>query len=348
MRSAMSDDRRARTLEPAGLQRRFVVLTARRLRRRRTKPAAARCPRKLRREAAARVAARIAAAAARTGTARSGSEAAAVRARSEAATRPEPPPSGSRLARTRGTRRADARPTGARRLRLRDEHELPLVVMVPPVVEANRLVSALARDADDTGDHAARLVREGPLPCRRRECRRLLLTTSSWRLPTSSRRLSTSSRRLPAATRRLPRARGTADAARRLPQRHEVLAGDRVLVFLAQELLLDEHVDARRQRPRSRPALEETDRPRVLLTPEDQLRLFFPLSHRLPHGKGDAQHHAHHAQRYEQDGHGIARFRAPLGPGDRIRRAAGCTGWRRAARRRAHTSRAAMRRNRRG
>jgi len=52
--------------------------------------------------------------------------------------------------------------------------------------------------------------------------------------------------------------------------------------------------------------LKQPDGARVLLTPEDELLLFFALRHLFPDGHRHGHHHGHDAHRNEQHGHGVA------------------------------------------
>jgi hypothetical protein len=90
-----------------------------------------------------------------------------------------------------------------------------------------------------------------------------------------------------------------------LRDRHEIVVGNRIFVFLAQKPLLDQQVDAGRRGVREFP-LEQPDRARVLLASEDELGLFFALGYLLPDGHRDGQHDGHDGHAHEQGGHGIA------------------------------------------
>jgi len=79
-------------------------------------------------------------------------------------------------------------------------------------------------------------------------------------------------------------------------KRLKIVSCNRVLVLLSQEPLFYEDVEIRRQRPRAGASLEEPNGTGVLLTSEDELFFFFPLSHLFPRGHGDGQHDAHDAQ----------------------------------------------------
>jgi hypothetical protein len=90
-----------------------------------------------------------------------------------------------------------------------------------------------------------------------------------------------------------------------LPHQGEVVVGDRILVSLAQVLLVDEHVEVRRQRARL-PALEKLDCPRVLLAAKDELRFLLSPRHLLPHGHGRRHQNRDDAQPDEECHHGVA------------------------------------------
>jgi hypothetical protein len=56
--------------------------------------------------------------------------------------------------------------------------------------------------------------------------------------------------------------------------RNEFVVCDRIFEFLAEEPLLDQHIEARRKRAWTVLALEEADRARVLLAAKHELGLF--------------------------------------------------------------------------
>ncbi len=91
-------------------------------------------------------------------------------------------------------------------------------------------------------------------------------------------------------------------------QELEVAAGDGVLVLLPQVAVVEEHVDAGRQRV-GELALIEGDRPRVLLAAEDQLGFLFTPGRRVPDRERDGHHHRHHAHGDEQRRHRVAALR---------------------------------------
>jgi hypothetical protein len=107
----------------------------------------------------------------------------------------------------------------------------------------------------------------------------------------------------------LPRLGGTRRGDIRLSCRngHEILIGDRVLVFLAEKALLNQDVECRRWRvgvflPK------KAYRSGVLLASKNQLLLFLALRHLLPNRHRSGQHDGHDAQSDEQHRHGVAVF----------------------------------------
>ena len=95
-------------------------------------------------------------------------------------------------------------------------------------------------------------------------------------------------------------------------QRHELAVfRHRVLVFLAQEPVLDQKVDARGKGVRQVGVLEpeEGDRARVLLAAENELGLLFPLRLVTPDRHRDRQQNGHDGERDEQRRHGISALR---------------------------------------
>jgi hypothetical protein len=91
----------------------------------------------------------------------------------------------------------------------------------------------------------------------------------------------------------------------RLRERHEVLAGDRVLVLLAEKLLLDQHVKGRRIRVGELP-LKHPDRVGDGLAPENELLFFLPLCHLFPHRHGDGHHDRDDREPDDQGRHRVA------------------------------------------
>ena len=82
--------------------------------------------------------------------------------------------------------------------------------------------------------------------------------------------------------------------------------GHRILIFLAQESLLDEDVDALGEVARAHLSLEVVDGPGVLLSAENELRFLLPLRLVPPdrHRHGHQQHHDGEAD--QQRRHGIS------------------------------------------
>jgi hypothetical protein len=170
---------------------------------------------------------------------------------------------------------------GADRL-LVDEYEGPFVVMIAPLVQANRFSLALASHADHSArHHAARCAqRAGRL---RRAAERASGGTPAARL-----------HGLPRRTRlRLLRP----------AERLEVVVRNRVLVFLADEVSIHERVESGRKR--SHLGLVQANRANVLLAAEDELFFLLALGLVPPHGQYDRHQDRHHRQRHQQRGHRV-------------------------------------------
>jgi hypothetical protein len=82
--------------------------------------------------------------------------------------------------------------------------------------------------------------------------------------------------------------------------------GHRVLVLLAQETLIDEHIDVGGTGARSVAAFPQADGTHVLLAAEDELGLLLPLRLVPPGGQHGAHQHGHDRQRHQQGRHGVA------------------------------------------
>jgi hypothetical protein len=91
----------------------------------------------------------------------------------------------------------------------------------------------------------------------------------------------------------------------RLRERHEVLAGDRVFVLLAEKLLLDQHVEGGRIRVGELP-LKHPDRVGDGLAAENELLFFLPLCHLFPHRHGDGHHDRDDREPNDQGRHRVA------------------------------------------
>lgn len=188
------------------------------------------------------------------------------------------------------------RPAGAR-LRGRGQvHECPLVVAVHPVIELDGLFLALRSDALDAHRGLRGLAerRRGRRPSRCPRLRRpepTCPTLGPWGVGRSS---ACPGHARPATGHR------AADG-----DDLKVVVGDGVLVFLPQELLLDEDVHRGRECVRVA-ALEQHDGAPVLLAAPDQLFFLLALGEVRPHGQRGRHHHGHHAHADEQRGHGVA------------------------------------------
>jgi hypothetical protein len=166
--------------------------------------------------------------------------------------------------------------------------EVPLVVMVAPLVQADRFVLALAADAHDAAGHAAaaehRPRRRGRLPGEtggRRAAAPGLRTRCSWRLRLTD----------------LPRYAGGTDQL-------EVVTSDRILEFSAQEAAVHEQVHAGGGRLGAR--LVEPERADVLLSAPDELFFLLALRFVAPDRQRGRHQHRHHRHRDEQRGHRVA------------------------------------------
>ena len=91
------------------------------------------------------------------------------------------------------------------------------------------------------------------------------------------------------------------------------------LYLLAEELLLNQHVDARRERV-GIATLIERNRVRILARAKDELSFLLALDHRAPRGNGHGPEDRHRGQRDEQGGHRVPALAA------RLWRCAGRTG----------------------
>lgn len=199
-----------------------------------------------------------------------------------------------------GAPRASAGPTGHRPrtraagpTRRLGVHELPLVVFRAPFVDADRGFLALAGHTHQPGSRTTALRRlQGRLQAGRSLRIGRLIALRALH-----------------AARRLPLTWPGWDTAS--VDRAEVLAGDGILVFLAEEFLLDEHVDVRRERTVL--LVEQPDRPRVLLAAENQLGLLFPSHLVTPDGKRGRQQDRHDREHRQQRGHRVARIAARAG-----------------------------------
>ena len=178
-----------------------------------------------------------------------------------------------------------------------DEEERPLVIVIAPLVEPDRLFLALADDAHHSagdGRGSERAAAAGT----RAEGATGAAAGGAPRPPTRSTRLTA----LPGAA-----ADGLASLARDCACGRndvEVLVRDRVLVLLPEIPPLDEHVDAGRQGLGA--ALEEANRADVLLPAPDELLFLLAAGVVPPHRHRDGHQDRHHRHRDEQRRHRIA------------------------------------------
>jgi hypothetical protein len=219
---------------------------------------------------------------------------------------------------TRSTRLHHPRLLKADRLRTRDIRKGPLVVLRTPVENLEGAVLALRHHTRDTaGSHstcdATRHLTETLTGIASQRCTGLGRRLRGLRLTECAGRALRLLRRAG-----WPSAPGTTKLLRTLLSLRgwdnlKVFARDRVLVLLAEKLLLDEHINGRRIRVGVLPH-EETHGPRVLLAAEDQLVLLLPLRHRRPDRHRHTHQHGHYRQTHEQGRHRIAPVRPPAGP----------------------------------
>ncbi len=93
----------------------------------------------------------------------------------------------------------------------------------------------------------------------------------------------------------------------RARNQQEILTGDGVFVFAAKKMLIEEHVDIRRQDTGPGLSLKQTDGASVLLAAEDQLSLLLALRHLLPD-----RHEGGHEDGRDAQGHKKRRHRITL------------------------------------
>lgn len=176
-------------------------------------------------------------------------------------------------------------PAGSARGLLHKE-ERPLVVVVPPQIEPDRLVLALAPDTHEAAGHGAAAKRT----TLRRARRRLRKPAARAGRPSAALRAGTGTSRLPLT--------GAAGA-----NQLEVVVRDRVLELLPEEVPLHELIDARGRGAEL--VLEQADRADVLLPAPDELFFLLALGLVPPHGQRNRHHDRHDCQRHEQCSHGI-------------------------------------------
>jgi len=204
--------------------------------------------------------------------------------------------------------RAECATAGPSLGRRRQIDEGPLVVLVHPVINLDRRVLALRGHALDTHRRLGARRAAAERPARSRPgC-----------LPAAKAPESAATRRCPLLAGAEPRrlVAGLLPWQPDLAGRHrtahrddlEVFVGNRILVFLPQEPLLNQYVECRGKRVGEAP-LEQHDGAPVLLTAPDQLFLAFASGRLAPHRERGRHHHRHHAQAHQQGGHGVS----PLG-----------------------------------
>jgi hypothetical protein len=182
-----------------------------------------------------------------------------------------------------------------------DEDKGPLVVVVPALVQADRLVLALAPDARQAARDDASA--EGAATTGR--------TTGAE--PSGRRRPSSPRRGRRGAAARLSRARlarlaWLARLSRRAGRAEEieVVVRDGILVLLPEEVPLHEDIHA--CRVGSGLPLEQPDGAHVLLPAEDELFFLLALGLVAPHGHRDGHQDRHHRDRHQQGRHRVACF----------------------------------------
>jgi hypothetical protein len=196
---------------------------------------------------------------------------------------------GSSSTRDATWRRHTTRPAGP--LRRLNIDKGPLVILSPTVVNPNRGLGALGRHADDAAlragaGAAAALHQLGLLRGSAQPCAALFAGPVG--------------------------AGGRADTLHGLVRedRHEIVVGNRVLVFLAEKALLDQHVERRRVGVGELP-LEQGNRAHVLVAAEHQLFLFFARHHVGPDRQQSSHDDGHHAHADQQGCHRVAARRPP-------------------------------------
>ena len=178
--------------------------------------------------------------------------------------------------------------------------ERPLVVVVPSLIEPDRLLLALAHDADHAAGHGGRS--EGAGASGRAHSRRSgAESAKSGSDASGGRAASTWSGRAGAAATQCLAALPGDRAAH--GDRIEVLARHRVLELLPEVTSLHQHVDTGRKG--LSPALEESNGADVLLTAEHELLFLLPLRVMTPHREGDRHHDRHHGERDEERRHRV-------------------------------------------
>jgi len=96
----------------------------------------------------------------------------------------------------------------------------------------------------------------------------------------------------------------------RVHQLKLAVGGHRILVLLAEEMLVEKDIEVRRKRVRVL-ALEKCNRPRVLLTAEDQLGFLLPLRGGAPRGQRHSEEDRHDGHADEQRRHRVATVARP-------------------------------------
>ena len=100
--------------------------------------------------------------------------------------------------------------------------------------------------------------------------------------------------------------RGDTSRSDALHQDLKLAVGDGILEFLPQVVLGIKDVDVRRQDAGTMLSLIQADSMDILLTSKDELGFLLSLRNVLPVGQDHAQQYSHHAERHQQDGHGVA------------------------------------------
>jgi len=187
-------------------------------------------------------------------------------------------------------------------------------------VKTNRLLFALAYDAGDSTRDAARrgrtANRASTCAAQRRWTTNRASTCTAQRRRTTN-RASTACRCLRSGlrTRRLTSSdsagrRDLSGLRRALGPSHEVeiVTGNGILVFLAQEVPLHEGIHVGRQHARTGSPLEQPDRTCILLPAKDQFFFLFAPGRLFPDRHGSGHENRHDAQRHEQRRHRVAGF----------------------------------------
>jgi hypothetical protein len=180
------------------------------------------------------------------------------------------------------------------------------------VINPNRGFLALARDTHDAAARLALSDLTGAKPSTAEPSRLLRRrgTATELRGLRKTRRRPASPSCAPLASALLGLLTWTLRSAHADRNQLKIAVRNRILVLLAKETLLHEDVDRRRKVSGPHFALIEIDGARVLLAPEDELRLFLPL-HLMAPDRHCHRHQEHHdSDAHQQCSHRISALTA--------------------------------------